>query len=53
MRIHLKLRTVLRKQSQLEIEKKRFKELLDDTDARVDKWMKKADELFALARDAV
>jgi hypothetical protein len=27
-------------------------ELLDDTDSRVDRWMKKADELFTFAQDA-
>lgn len=42
-----------RKKSKLEVEESRFKELLDDTDARVNKWLKKADELFAFARDAV
>lgn len=42
-----------RKKSSLEADKSRFKELLDDTDARVNKWLKKADELFAFARDAV
>lgn len=41
-----------RKKTELEVEKSRFKELLDDTDARVDKWMKKADELFTFAQDA-
>ncbi len=42
-----------RKKSELELEKSRLKELLGDTDARVDRWMKKADELFSFARDAV
>lgn len=41
------------KKSGLELEKSRLKELLDDTDARVDRWMKNADELFTFARDAV
>src|SRR5207253_10326690 len=42
----------MQKKAKLEKEKKRLKELLNDTDANVDKWMKKADEEFDFARDA-
>src|SRR5206468_3224785 len=35
-----------------EKDKNRLKGLLDDTDASVSKWMKKADEEFDFARDA-
>lgn len=41
------------KKAKLEKEKKRFEALLADTGERVQKWLNKADELFAFARDAV
>jgi site-specific DNA recombinase len=40
------------KMDNLREEKVRFQELLKDTDNRVNKWMKKAEAIFAFARDA-
>jgi len=40
------------KMDNLREEKVRFQELLKDTDNRVNKWMEKAEAIFALARDA-
>jgi hypothetical protein len=41
-----------RKMDSLAKEKVRLKELLNDTDSRVNKWMEKAEAVFAFARDA-
>jgi len=41
-----------RKMAFLAKEKARFQELLNDTDNRVNKWMEKAEAVFAFARDA-
>jgi len=41
-----------RKMDSLAKEKVRLKELLNDTDNRVNKWMEKAEAIFAFARDA-
>lgn len=40
------------KKAKLEKEKNRLNGLLNDTDDRVSKWMKKAEEEFDFARDA-